>query len=457
MVERIRTTTKEERARLLEAAGYNLFRLRSRDVIVDLLTDSGTGAMSDEAWGAMIRGDESYAGARSFDVLRESVLDVFGMEHVLPVHQGRGAEHVVMGALVSGGMKIPGNAAFDTTTAHVEHRGAEAVDCTVEEAYEPAKIAAFKGDADLEALDRFLRKCGAGKVPFVLMTLTCNTVGGQPVSMANLRGVREISDRHRVPLFLDIARVAENALFIQRREAGYRSKSVRDIVRQTLSLADLAMMSAKKDALVNIGGLIVTSHRELYERLLPLEVLYEGFPTYGGLAGRDLEAIAVGLREGTEDEVVECRVAQVARFAERMRREKVPIVEPVGGHAVYVDAGALLPHVRPHQFPGHALACELYLEGGVRGCEIGSLLAGRDPSTGKEKGSKMELLRLAIPRRVYNDRHLELAAKAAGKLRERASSIHGYEFVEEPKALRHFLATMRPVRRAPDLVVGGAS
>ncbi len=453
VVERIRPLQAADRRRVLTESGYNLFQVPASAVLVDLLTDSGTGAMSDTAWGALMTGDESYAGCRSFDQLRASVEEVFGMPYTLPVHQGRGAENVVFGSLVQPGQTVTGNAAFDTTVAHLRHRGATFVDCTDRAAFRPSLPRPFKGNVDIGRVRQVLCRDGR-RIPFLLMTLTCNTVGGQPVSLENLRAVRALADKYQIPLFLDIARVAENAHFIQAREPGQRHRPVREIVREVLALADLALMSAKKDGLVNIGGLIVLRNRSLRDRLLPLLVLYQGFPTNGGLAGRDLAALAVGLREGTEDDVVGARVGQVERFGAQLRARSVPIVEPVGGHGVYVDAGRLLPHIPPDEFPGHSLACAAYLEGGVRGCEIGSLMAGREPTAADNLPERLELLRLAVPRRVYTDRHLAFAAAVVGRVAAAAGSLGGFQFVEEPPVLRHFLGRLAPVgarwrRRVP--------
>lgn len=442
MVEPLRRTTREERERLLREAGYNLFALPSDSVYVDLLTDSGVGAMSDNQWAGLMLGDESYAGSRSFRSLQEAVRELLGFELVIPCHQGRGVENVLGSALLRPGMVVVGNLPFDTTRAHIEQKGCRVVDCTVAEAYEPAKEAPFKGNVDLAKLDQALRE-HRGKVGYCLVTATCNGAGGQPVSMANLEAVAGRCRGAKVPLILDIARYAENALFVQRREKGFEGKSLGEIARAMCSLADAVAMSGKKNALVNIGGFLATNSRELYERCAPFAVLYEGFLTYGGLAGRDLEAMARGLREGLEQGFLEHRVGQVHHLHRRLQELGIPLLNPPGGHAVYVDALEFLPQVPRAQFPGHTLAVELYLEAGVRGVEVGAVMAGRDPATRENRYPPMELLRLAVPARTYTRDHLDWVAAGLGRVWRRREGIRGFVFDREAPVLRHFTSTFR--------------
>lgn len=437
-VERIRRTTRAERERLLAAAGHNVFALASDDVYVDLLTDSGVGAMSDRQWAALMVGDESYAGARSFRRFEAAVQTLLGFPKVIPTHQGRGAEHVLCSALVHPGDVVPGNAHFDTTKAHIEHRGGVALDVTIDEANKPRSQHPFKGNVDLGKLRAALRE-HAGKVPFVLVTVTCNTVGGQPVSLANLREVRAVCDEAKVPLLLDIARYAENALFIKRRE--HPEVSIREIARATMDLADGATMSAKKDAYVNIGGFLALRDPKLFDKVAPYAVLYEGFLTYGGLAGRDLEAMAVGLEEGLEEDTLAHRVGQVHELGRALEAAGIPVLTPYGGHAIYVDAAAFLPHVPRQDLPAQTLVAELYLEGGVRAVEVGTVMAGRDPKTGQNRFPDLELVRLAVPRRTYTQAHLDHVAKAFAAVWARRASIRGMRFEKETPILRHFTST----------------
>ncbi|MGQ0536080.1 MAG: tryptophanase [Methanobacteriota archaeon] len=444
-VEPIPLTTRAERARIIEEAGYNLFNVPAEKVTIDLLTDSGVGAMSAAQWAGLMQGDESYAGSRSFETLRSAVRELLGFPHVLPTHQGRGAENVLNAALAKAGDAIPGNAHFDTTRAHIEHRGASPVDCTVEAAKRPSIEHPFKGNVDLEKLERAIEDAGPGRVPYVLVTLTCNSAGGQPVSMENLRAVAKVARSHRIPLILDIARFAENALFVKDREPGYRGKTIAEIAREMMDHADGAAMSAKKNALVNIGGFLAVRSKEMYDRLAPYAVLYEGYVTYGGLAGRDLEAMAIGLREGVDEAFLRHYTGQVRYLGERLVEMGVPVVRPIGGHAVYIDAAAFLPHVPWDRFPGQALAVELYVEGGVRACEIGSLMVSRDPESHANRRADLELTRLALPRRMYTREHLDLVADAVKAVWDRRAGVPGYGFVDEPPVLRHFMATFRPI------------
>ncbi len=440
VVEPVRTTTREQRRALLEAAGYNLFLLRSEDVAIDLLTDSGTGAMSDRQWAGLMVGDEAYAGSRSFYALKAAVEDLFGMPHVIPTHQGRAAENVLFTTLVRPGQTVPNNMHFDTTRAHVQHKGGRPLDLVCPEGRRAMGDYPFKGNVDVEALEALLAREGPEGVPLVMVTVTSNTNGGQPVSLANLTAVSECCRRHGVPLFIDACRFAENAWFIREREPGQQGRPVRDVVRDMFALADGCTMSAKKDGLANIGGFLAMRDPELYRQAVAWAVLFEGFPTYGGLAGRDLEAIARGLYEAASEDYLAHRVGQVRYLGERLRSAGVPIVEPVGGHAVYLDAGRFLPHLPPERFPGQALAVELYLEAGVRGVEVGTVLAGRDPETGEHARPPMELVRLAVPRRVYTRAHLDAVADAVLAVFARRDGVRGMKFTYEPPVLRHFTA-----------------
>lgn len=445
IVEPLAFSNRSEREAWAEAANYNLFALASDHVTIDLLTDSGTGALSDNQWAGMFLGDESYAGSANFSRLRDTVHRLFGYEYVLPTHQGRGAENVLLKDLATtaqdtGARFIVGNTHFDTTRAHIGLSGLTAVDLPVPEAADADSDVPFKGNMDVDALASFIAEHGAETVAALIVTVTNNAVGGQPVSMANLRAVREIALRHGVPLFLDAARIAENAWFVREREPGYAERDVADIVREMAELADGCTMSAKKDGLVNIGGFVAVRDKARYERLVPTAVAYEGFVTYGGLAGRDLEALARGLQEVTEHDYLAERTGQVASFGALLVEAGVPVVRPFGGHAVYIDAGALLPHLGPAQLPAQALAVQLYIEGGIRGVEVGTVMAGRDAVTGAHVHPPMELFRLAIPRRVYTDDHLRYVAEILKYIAARAQHVRGMRIVEEPPLLRHFTA-----------------
>lgn len=442
-VEPLRLTTREERAAKLAAAGYNLFALHSDDVIVDLLTDSGTGAMSAEQWAALQRGDESYAGSPSFYRFSEAVRTLFPFAHVIPTHQGRAAEKILFSVIGGPGKVVPNNTHFDTTRANVEATGARAVDLVIPEGKQPDVLHPFKGNVDVAALDTLLTREGA-RVPVVFVTITNNSGGGQPVSLANLRQVREVCTRHRVPLFLDACRFAENAWFIRQREPGQAHRDVTDIVREMASLADGMTMSAKKDGLANIGGWLALNDDGWASACRNMLILTEGFPTYGGLAGRDLEAIAQGLREVVRHDYLRYRVRATEYLGERLLAAGVPIVQPTGGHAVYIDARRLLPHVPPLAYPGQALATALYLEGGVRGCEIGTVMFGLAPD-GTESAAAMDLVRLAIPRRTYTQAHVDFVVEVAERVVARAKEMRGYRIVEQPRALRHFSARFAPL------------
>ncbi|MEP6468738.1 MAG: tryptophanase [Chloroflexota bacterium] len=443
-VEPIRLTSVEERDEHLRAAGYNLFNLHSSDVLIDLLTDSGTGAMSAEQWAGIQRGDESYAGSPSWFRFLDSVQELFPFKHVIPTHQGRAAEKILFGVVGGSDMAIPSNTHFDTTRANVEFTGAEAVDLVIEEGRHPSVIHPFKGNMDTDALDDFIVERGVEHVPLVMMTVTNNSGGGQPVSLENLRAVRAVCDRHGLPLFLDACRFAENAWFIKQREPGYADAAIPDIVREMASLADGMTMSAKKDAIANIGGWLAMNDDAWAEQARALEILTEGFPTYGGLAGRDLEAIAQGLREVVDEDYLRYRIRSTAYLGEAMIESGVPCVQPIGGHAVYLDAAALLPNVAPLEYPGQALAVALYREGGIRGCEIGTVMFGQH-ADGSETPAAMELVRLAIPRRVYTQSHVDYVIEVVRWVAERAADLRGYRIVEQPAQLRHFTARFEPI------------
>jgi tryptophanase len=443
-VEPIRITNAEERRAAVEAAGYNLFAIHADDVLIDLLTDSGTGAMSRDQWAGIQRGDESYAGSPSWFAFLESVQVLFPFKHVIPTHQGRAAEKILFSAIGGPGKAIPNNTHFDTTRANVEFTGAEAVDLVIAEGREPSLEHPFKGNMDLLALEAFLERRGPANVPVVFMTITNNSGGGQPVSLANLRGVRAICDRLGVPFFLDACRFAENAWFIREREPGQDGRPIPDIVREIASLADGMTMSAKKDGLANIGGWLAMNDDNLAERCRNLLILTEGFPTYGGLAGRDLEAIAQGLREVVDEDYLRYRIRSTAYLGDALHAAGVPVVRPIGGHAVYIDARTLLPHIPPLEYPGQALAVALYEVGGIRGCEIGTVMFGRHPD-GTETAATMDLVRLAIPRRTYTQSHVDYVIEVVLAVAAQSSGLRGYRIVNEPPALRHFTATFAPV------------
>ena len=438
-VEPIAMTTRDEREQELVRAGYNLFNVPGPRVLVDLLTDSGTGAMSSAQWAGLQLGDESYAGSASWFRFRDSVRELFPFEHVIPTHQGRAAEKILFTAIGGPGKTIPNNTHFDTTRANVEFSGAEALDLPVPEAHVPSSRHPFKGNMDVDALRRVLAE---RDVPVVMMTLTNNSGGGQPVSMENLRAVREACGE--VPLFLDACRFAENAWFVKLREEGYADTPVPDIVREMAALADGMTMSAKKDPLGNIGGWLALDDDVLAEECRNLLVLTEGFPTYGGMAGRDMDALAQGLREVVDEDYLRYRVRSTEYLGEALDARGIPVVLPVGGHAVYIDARALLPHIQPLEYPGQALAVALYLEGGIRGCEIGTVMFGRHPD-GSEEAAAMDLVRLAIPRRTYTQSHVDYVIEVCEHVAGRAEELRGLRIVEEPPALRHFTARFEPL------------
>jgi tryptophanase len=445
MVEPIRRSTRAQREQWIREAGYNLFRLKSEQVFVDLLTDSGTGAMSDRQWSEMMLGDESYAGASSFQKLQSAVKDIAGFDYVIPTHQGRAAENVLFSVLVKEGNIVPGNSHFDTTKGHIEFRKAKAVDCTIDEAFDTSLIHPFKGNVDLDKLEKVLEK-HSQQVPFIIITVTCNSSGGQPVSIENLKGVRQIADKYGKLVVMDSARFAENAYFLKLRDESCRDKTIRQIVKEVFSYADVITMSAKKDAIVNIGGLIAMRDKKIYEAASVFEIIYEGYLTYGGLAGRDLNAIAQGLYDSTEFDYLETRVKQVEYLGNQLLEYGIPIQQPIGGHAIFVDAKKFLPNVRKEEFVAQTLAIHLYLEAGVRGVEIGTLLADRDPVTRENRYPELELMRLAIPRRVYSNNHMDLVAAALKNIWDRRSTIRtGYKIVKEAQIMRHFTVELEKV------------
>ncbi len=440
MVEPIKLTTRDEREGLIRAAHYNPFLLRAEDVIIDLLTDSGTSAMSSEAWGALMRGDESYAGARSWYRFRDTVRDIFGFEQVIPTHQGRAAEHILFGVMVKPGAIVPNNTHFDTTRGNIEFVGGEAVDLPCAEADDIDSDYPFKGNMDTAALETLVSEHGPERIPVIMLTITNNSGGGQPVSMANIREVSRIARKAGIPFYIDACRFAENSHFIKHREEGYKDKAPIDIARETFSYADGCTMSAKKDSFGNIGGFLCTNDAELAHRERNILIMTEGFPTYGGLAGRDLEAIAVGLYETLDEHYLDYRLLSTRYVVQHLRDAGIPVMSPAGGHAVYLDARRFLPHVDPLQYPGQSLAVELYIEAGVRAVEIGTVMFGLDPHTGEEHPARLELLRLAIPRRVYTQSHMDYVLEAIGQVWERRETIRGMRIVKAPQFLRHFTA-----------------
>lgn len=446
MVEPLKIISKEEREQKLIEANYNLFALKSDDVYIDFMTDSGTGALSDSQWAGMMRGDESYAGARGYFKVESAVQDIFGYKYAQPVHQGRAAEQVLLPTLLKEGQKCISNMHFDTTRGHVDLLKAKPVDIVVPEARDTVSYSPFKGNMDTERMEAYINEVGAENVGLIIMTITNNSAGGQPVSMKNIKETSEIAKKYGIRMIIDAARYAENAYFIKSREEGYADKSIIEITREVFSYADAFAMSAKKDAIVNMGGLIgIKDDEDLYDAVKGLTVPYEGFITYGGLAGRDLEALAVGLYEGTNVDFLRYRIGQIEYLGEQLLEKGIPFQYPVGGHAVFLDAKALLPHIPYYEFPAQALACELYKEAGIRSCDIGSYMMGVDPETGEQLESEMEFTRLAIPRRVYTQAHLDVVVDALVNIKERASEIKGYEITWQPKVLRHFTSKLKPI------------
>ena len=445
-VESIHISTPEQRKKWIEEASYNLFRLNSDQVIVDLITDSGTGAMSDKQWAEVMLGDESYAGSRSFIKLENTVKELTGFDYFIPVHQGRAAENVLFSALVKEGDFIPGNAHFDTTKGHIEYRKATAVDCTIDEAFDITINHPFKGNIDLNKLEKSLQKHTKEKIPFVLMTITCNSAGGQPVSIENMRAVRALCKQYEVGFYIDGARFAENAYFIKSREKEFANHSIKEIVKETFSLTDGMTMSAKKDGLVNMGGFIALNDVEVYKACSTFAIMYEGFVTYGGMSGRDMGALAQGLIEGVAFDYLESRIKQTAYLGKRLDEFDIPVLKPFGGHAIYIDASKFVPNIPKEQYRAQSLAIELYIVAGIRGVEIGTLLADRDPVTRENRFPKLEMVRLAIPRRVYTLSQMEYVAVAIKKVfdtRDEAKS--GYSIKWEAPIMRHFTVELKKI------------
>jgi tryptophanase len=446
VVEPIRVTTRAERTRHLRDAGFNVFKLRAEDVLIDLLTDSGTSAMSADQWAALMRGDESYAGSRSFFRFRDTVRSLTGFEHIIPTHQGRAAERILFATVCKPGDVVPNNTHFDTTRANVEAAGARAVDLPSPTGLVPSQAHPFKGDMAVDALEALIQEVGVERIPLCMLTVTNNTGGGQPVSMANIEAVSKLCRSHGIPFYLDACRFAENAWFIKEREEGWQDVPVAEIARRMFRLADGCTMSAKKDGLTNIGGFLATNDGQLARQEENLLILTEGFPTYGGLAGRDLEAVAVGLEEVLDEDYLTYRIASVRYLGEKIAEHGVPIMQPPGGHAVYLDAAALLPHVPRHELPGQSLVAELYLQGGVRGVEVGTVMFGHtDPETGREISPRLELVRLAVPRRVYTESQIKYVIDVILEVWDRRERIGGFRFVEQEPVLRHFTASFEPL------------
>lgn len=439
MVEPIRQSSEKERENWIKEAHYNLFNLESEKVFIDLLTDSGTGAMSDRQWSALMMGDESYAGSRSFQELYQSVNKITGLQYLLPTHQGRAAENVLFSVLVKDGDVIPGNSHFDTTKGHIEFRKAHAIDCTIDEAFDTEFIHPFKGNIDLAKLEKIYQTYPKEQIPFCLITITCNTSGGQPVSLENIKAVRELSNQYGIPVYFDSARFAENAYFIKQREEGQQNRSIKEICKEIFSYGDGMTMSSKKDGLVNIGGFIALNNEDIFRKASNFTIIYEGFITYGGLSGRDMAALAVGLDEATEFEYLESRISQVEYLGNKLIEMGIPVQKPIGGHAVFVDALKFLPNIAREEFPAQTLAIELYKEAGIRGVEIGAILADRDPETRENRYPKTEFVRLAIPRRTYTNNHMDYIAVALKNVWDRRKDISkGYQITWESEILRHF-------------------
>jgi len=446
MVETIYKSTKEQREKWIQDASFNLFNLKSEQVFIDLLTDSGTGAMSDKQWSAIMLGDESYAGASSYYKLKDAIQEITGFKYFLPTHQGRAAENVLFSVLVKEGDIVPGNSHFDTTKGHIEFRKAKAVDCTIDEACDTTIFHPFKGNVDLEKLENVLRSNPAEKISCIIVTVTNNTAGGQPVSMSNLREVCKLSNKYGVKFIIDSARFAENAYFIKQREEGYADKDIREIVREMFSYADGMTMSSKKDAIVNMGGFIGLREEELFRQASTFNIIYEGFITYGGMSGRDMNALAQGLYEGTEFSYLESRINQVALLGKKMKEYGIPVLEPFGGHAIFIDAKKFLPEIPKEEFPAQTLAIELYIEGGIRSVEIGALMADRDPETRLNRYPDLELVRLAIPRRVYSDNHMYYVAAVVRNVFDRKDKIkRGVKIIREAPIMRHFTIELEKI------------
>ncbi len=446
MVEPIRRSTREEREQWIKEAKYNLFNLRSDQVYIDLLTDSGTGAMSDRQWSEMMLGDESYAGASSYFKMKSAINNILGFEHFLPTHQGRAAENVLFSVLVKAGDFIPGNSHFDTTKGHIEFRKAKAMDCTIDEAFDTEIYHPFKGNIDLNKLENVLKTVPAEKIPFIIVTVTCNSSGGQPVSMQNLKNVKQMAEKYGKIVIFDSARFAENAYFIKMREEGYADKSIKEIVKEMFTYADAMTMSSKKDAIVNMGGFIAMRNHDLWRQASVFNIMFEGYVTYGGMSGRDMNALAQGLDEGTEFDYLETRIRQVEYLGSKLEEFGIPFQKPVGGHAIFIDAKKILPVLPKEQYIAQTLGVELYLEAGIRGVEIGTLLADRDPVTRENRYPILELLRLAIPRRVYTNNHMDVVAVALKNVFDRRNEItKGLNIVREAPIMRHFTVELEKV------------
>ncbi|KAA3638980.1 MAG: tyrosine phenol-lyase [Proteobacteria bacterium] len=445
MVELLKMTTLEERKAAIKEAGFNTFLLKSEDVYIDLLTDSGVGAMSDQQWAGIMMGDEAYAGSRNFYHMRDTITEYYSYQFTVPTHQGRGAENILSQILIKDGDYVPGNMYFTTTRLHQEIAGGHFVDVIINEAHDPDSDHPFKGNVDIAKLDRLVNKVGAEKIPYVCIATCVNMAGGQPISLENLQAVRQWCDKHNVMLVHDMTRVAENAYFIQQRETGQQHKSVKEIVYEICALTDAATMSSKKDAMVNIGGFLAMNDATLYERACELVVVYEGLHTYGGMAGRDMEALAIGIRESVQDNHMQARIGQVAYLGKKLEDAGVPIVKPYGGHAIFLNAKAILPHIPQSQFPAQALAAALYVESGIRAMERGVVSAGRDAQTGENFMPKLELVRLTIPRRVYTQAHMDVTAESVIRVMKYASQVKGLKFTYEPKMLRFFMGRFEEV------------
>lgn len=446
MVEPIRVSTREEREKWIVDAHFNLFNLKSDQVFIDLLTDSGTGAMSDRQWGAIMTGDESYAGSRSYYRLKDTIHEIMGFPYFMPTHQGRAAENVLFSALVKEGDVVPGNSHFDTTKGHIEFRKAHAIDCTIDEAFDTENLHPFKGNVDINKLKKVFETYPHDKIPFIIVTVTNNTAGGQPVSLENLRAVKEFAKSVNKPVLFDSARYAENAYFIKVRENACAGMSIREIVREMYKCADMMTMSSKKDAIVNIGGFIAMNSEELWQKVSVFNIMFEGYVTYGGMAGRDMEALAVGLEEGTDFEYLKSRISQVEYLGNQLIEYGIPVQKPIGGHAVFIDALKFLPALPREQYVAQTLAIELYLEAGIRGVEIGTLLADRDPDTRQDRFPALELVRLAIPRRTYSNNHMDVVATALKNIWDRRSTItKGLKIDYEAPIMRHFTVKMSRV------------
>ncbi len=446
MVEPIHLIDKPEREKALKRAGYNIFGLNSDEVFIDLLTDSGTGAMSQDQWSGIMLGDESYAGARSYHRLTEAMADIFGFKHFVPTHQGRAAENILCSVILKAGQFVPSNMHFDTTEGNIRARGGRPTNLVIDEAFKTVSEHPFKGNMDLDKLEKFINEVGPENIPLGMITITNNAGGGQPVSLENLRGVSKIYRKYKIPFFIDACRFAENAYFIKLREPEFKNKSTLDIAREIFKLADGATMSAKKDAIVNIGGFLATNDTDLFEKIKNECIIREGFITYGGLAGRDLDAIAIGLREGLQEDYLAYRLGQTSYLVSKLKEIGIPVIEPAGGHAVYINAGELLPHIPQPEFPGQSLSVEMYREGAIRSVELGSVAFGfPDPDTGEMVYPELDLVRLALPRRTYTQSHLDYVVEVMARIYQNKDKLSGYRIVKAPKLMRHFSAVFEPV------------